>query len=73
MMTIRSTNVIGIIMRAIKIPKHPSETVRPIFCCLPLLVNGTPIFLEMFDFEPEIPDTLFQEKVLLPMIFSFNG
>ena len=68
-MTIRSTNVIGIIMRAIKIPKHPSELVRPTFCCLPLLVNGTPIFLEMFDFAPEIPVALFQEKVPLPMIF----
>ena len=67
-MTIRNNKAIGIIMRAIKTPKHPLEAVRPTFCCLPLLVNGTPIFLEMFDFAPEIPVALFQEKPPLPII-----
>ncbi len=60
----------GIVSSMITVPKHPLETVRPIFCCLPLFVKGTPIFLEMFDLVPEIPVALFQEKPPLFIIIS---
>lgn len=56
------------VTRVVKTTMHPLEAARPIFCCLPLLVKGTPIFLEMFDFAAEIPIALFQEKPPLPMV-----
>jgi hypothetical protein len=64
------TKIIGIV-NATNIPKQPLETILPIFCCLPLLVNGIPIFREMFDFAVDIPVALFQENPpLFIIIFS---
>lgn len=40
--------------------KHP--IILPTFLCRPCLVNGIPIFLEIFCFIDEIPKALFQEK-----------
>jgi hypothetical protein len=69
-LTIIKTIIIGIVNATI-VTEQPFETILPIFCCLPLLVNGIPIFREMFDFALDIPVALFQENPpLFILIFS---
>ena len=60
------TYLLGFVFsRDLLIPKNEKmsfSTNAPIFLCLPDLVRGTPIFLEILDFKAEIPRNRFQEK-----------
>ncbi len=46
----------------------PPVIILPIFWCLPDLVNGIPVFLEICLFKFDIPVALFHEK-LKPYFF----
>lgn len=55
-----------------KLTKHPLPIIKlPIFLCLPLLVSGIPICLEMFCLTLVMPSNLFQENPPLFILFSY--
>ena len=64
----------NISVKNIVIAGNRQPIILPTFLCLPLLVSGTPVFLEILFFRPGIPAARFHENEIpnfLPIMFIF--